>query len=326
MTTPLTVKVQSWSSDLRLPCVIQPDPSLLTAVDAEFRRKQTVPFQSKHLPALKRNVWHVLKRPADRSRSGLLWVWPEQKCCVYISGEPLSLSRRGQTTPRVALIRLRIDPQFFADGVGPTVFSATLAAASRKLSVEDTLMWKGRSTETEPFSKRLLAARQWLEHYCMVDPRLLGGVDVELARWKSLDRLTPEGVWELQSDDSTVQQRLLWIANHTEDLPFDSVEALESPISSPIAAPVLEGYVAGPLVAIATRGTGPEQWMLASANGVSLGRALIQTLEVSAVLRASSHSSKSQRVTVVWNADFQKWAVTSLSDEMASHSSAFIQK
>ena len=54
----------------------------------------------------------------------------------------------------MALLRLRIDPQFLAPGTGPTIFAATLSAAARGLWIEDVLQWNGRPVE-EPFSRRM---------------------------------------------------------------------------------------------------------------------------------------------------------------------------
>jgi hypothetical protein len=154
-----------------------------------------------------------------------------------------------------------------------------------------------------------------MEHYCILDPRLLGGIEIEMAKWQPLSKMRPEHVWELQSDD-VGQRRHLWIARHAE--------ATEGPVSpspaSPTATvPILDG---GPLIATATRGTGPEQWDLSSADGVSLGRALVRTLTVSEVLRSSK--SKTMHVEVVWNEGFKKWEVVGKSDSLASHSTKFV--
>lgn len=316
----LTLRQQNWGDDLRLPTIMDTAElgGLLSAVDPI--RKPAVPFQSKHLTALKRNTWYALHRPADRSRSGLLCVWPERSACVYIAsgaGGPAA-------KPRVAVMRLRVDPQFFGAGTGLTVFAATLSAGARKLWIEDVLAWKGRNVwAEETFSARCLLATQWLEHYCIVEPRLLGGVDIEIAPWAPLDAVTPEGVWELQGDQSGGQRRLLWIANHG---PSDSVR--DSPLkrSVPVPVPVAESVIThihdGPLTAVATRDTtGPDQWNLSTSDGVSLGRGLIRKLRISSELREIK--SPSTCVHVAWVVQFNKWEITGHSDIHASHSSFF---
>jgi hypothetical protein len=297
---------------------------LLAAVDPI--RKPSVPFQSKHLTALKRNTWYALKRPADRSRSGLLCVWPERSACVYIG----SSGGGPAAKPRVAVLRLRVDPQFFGAGTGLTVFAATLSAGARKLWIEDVLAWKGRNMwAEETFSARWLLTTQWLEHYCIAEPRLLGGLDVEIAPWAPLDSVTPEGVWELQGDQNGGQRRLLWIANHGSS---DSGGASDSPLkrtapAPAAAAPAPESVIThvhdgGPLTAVATRDTtGPDQWNLSTSDGVGLGRALIRKLRISSELREIK--GPSTRVHVVWVAQFSKWEITGHSDAHASHSSFF---
>lgn len=308
----LTLRQQNWGDDLRLPTAMDVTElsGFLSTVD--LIRKPSVPFQSKHLTALKRNTWYAIRRPADRSRSGLLCIWPERSACVYIAS--------GSGKPRVAVLRLRIDPQFFGADTGITVFAATLSAGARKLWIEDVLAWKGRDVwAEETFSARYLMATQWLEHYCIVEPRLLGGMDVEIAPWAPLDSVTPEGVWELQGDQSGGQRRLMWIANHG---PSDSEIPLKQTVSASVPESVITHVHDGPLTAVATRDTtGPDQWNLSTSDGVSLGRGLIRKLRISSELREIK--GPSTRVHVIWVATFNKWEITGHSEIHASHSSFF---
>ena len=304
-----TVKVQTWADDLRLPCFVNAAETTGLLTELEPLRsliRTPLPFQSKHLPALKRDEWFVLRR--TKERTGLIVVWPAQKCCVYISGEPLSNKR---PFTRVALLRIRIDPQFLTDGVGMTVFAATLTASTRRLAIEDTLMWKGRRViDDDVFSVRWGLAIQWVEHYCLMDPRLLSGVEIEMAKWRALDTLRPESTWELQPNE-TGRKRLLWIANYTEEV---SPTTTATPVAT---APILDG---GPLIAAAARDVGPEQWMLAAGDGSPLGRALIRTMAISESMRSSKKSKLSVEVT--WNPIFSKWEVKGLSDAVVTMSVA----
>lgn len=296
-----TIKVQTWGDDLRLPCFLS-STGLLTEV--EPLRRALLPFQSKYLPALKRNTWFVMKRSAENIRPGLVVVWPAKKCCVYISGDAPTQKR---PEPRTALLRIRIDPQFLAEGTGLTVFSATLSSSSRRIILDDTLLWKGRRVyENEIFSKRWKRAVQWVEHYCLLDPRLMGGLEIVMARWESLNSLRPEHAWELQSDE-VGRKRYLWIANNSAPC---SPPKETAPTSS---VPVLEE---GPLIAKATRDSGPEQWLLASGDGSALGKALIRTLVVSAAMR--SIKTPSVLVEVTWNSIFGKWEILGVSDSLVT--------
>ena len=319
-TDPFAIRNQVWADTLRLPCFITPPAALLTEVAA--LRQSPIPFQSKHLPALKRDVWYALKRPSDRSRMGALCIWPAQKCCVYVSGDQ---------TPRVALLRLRVDPQFMADGVGMTVFAATLSAGSRRLWLEDVLLWKGRNmVAEEPFKARWNLAAQWLEHYCILDERLLGGLELALGRWAPLADVKPEGVWILQPDE-VGRRGFLWIANtratatETAVLTISSNKApmFTQPVPSPrpaFTAPTLE---VGPLVAKASRESGPDQWCLATGDSATLGRALIRRMEVSSALR--SVSGDNCMVEVDWNSVFKKWEIRGVAPmgSVASVAAAF---
>jgi hypothetical protein len=305
--SPLSMKIQTWGDDLRLPILTNP-ATILSQI--ESLRHPSIPLQSKHLPALKRNIWYTLHRPVDRSRTGLLCVLPNEQCCVYISGEPITYKR---PEPRVALLRLRIDPQFFAPGTGLTVFAATLSAANRKLWVEDVIMWKGRAVcDEEPFQKRWELVAQWLEHYCVLDSRLIGDVHIEMAKWQALEDVKPEGVWDFIQDQAGTR-RLLWIAGPGPSPPSTTTATESVTLSVPTTT--------GIRIATATKESGPDQWGLKSADGVSLGRALIRTLSVSMALRSASGQP---HVVVTWNDEFKKWEITALTSDGVSHSSVFV--
>lgn len=303
----MELRTQSWGDDLRLPTIISAAHTEPLFEHAEGLRKPPVPFQSKHLPALKRNTWYALQRPSCRSRTGLVYVWPEAKSCLYISGD--------RQRPRIALLRIRLDPQFLAPGMGATVFQATLSAAGRRLWVEDVLIWKGRDVwSNEPFSARWALATQWLTHSCVADSRLIGGISVELAPWTCLDAVRPAGIWEFQSDQAG-QRRLYWIAAPGNKLS-------EEPVKQMAPVPIISETYTGPLVAIATRDAGPDQWNLTSADGVKLGRGLIRKMTISTELRA--FPEKTVLVEVEWVATFSKWEIKGLHTEgPATHSRFF---
>lgn len=333
------MKVQTWRDDLRLPCIVDSADTASIVAELDTLRKPPPPFQSKHLPALKRNKWFILKR--GRDRRGLIVVWPERQCCVYISGDAPG-KRQG---PRVALLRIRVDPSFFAAGTGLTVFAATLSAETRSLTIEDTLIWKGRATPEETFTKRWQLVVRWIEHYCILDARLLSGLDIRAAAWEPLSALRPSGTWFLQSDDMG-HAPLVWSVHHKELVPSpprrsvvstevdqivqekqevqENQEKQENQTNqnnqnNQIKAPVIEN---GPLVAVATRDTGPEQWILTSSDGVSLGRALIRRLAVSTAMRSSKPNTV--RVQVEWVAQFKKWEICRITDLPARSSSSFL--
>jgi hypothetical protein len=266
---------------------------------------------------VKRNIWFALRRPVDKTRTGLLCIWPQEKCCIYLSGDrPTAKSPGGRT----ALLRLRIDPQFLT-GTGLTVFAASLTPSDRALWIEDTLVWKGRDVfSEESFQKRWLLAAQWLEHYCILDPRLVGGLNLIMAPWVSLSSMQSTGVWEIQQDDPG-RHRFLWIASET-DRPEKrkEKETEKEPETEPIHAPSLED---GPLIVVAKKEDGPDQWSLTSSDGVSLGRALVRTMALSSALRSSKKNTLN--LEVAWNTQFQKWEARAIvSDSLvASHSGSF---
>jgi len=298
--TSLAIRIQTWADDLRLPCLT--DHGVANTLAETFRdlANHPVPFQSKHLPALKRNVWFALRRPRCRSRSGLLCILPAHNACLYISGEVTGK----RPAPRVALLRLRLDPTFLSAGVGNTVFTATLSAADRCLFIEDVLLWKGRRLSEETFQTRWRLICQWIEHYCLLDSRLLGGIDIKAAEWQSLTSIVPEGVWELQSDEGG-RRRLLWIANN--DAPAEVI-SYEGP-----SVPHLDLPPQAPDVFAVRESGGPDQWTLERSDGSKLGSALIRRLAVSTALRSATGARVS--VEVAWSDDFSKWEITGCNEQ-----------
>lgn len=316
----MAVKLQHWGDDLRLPCFVDSESVAPLLASIESYRKTSSPFQSKHLPALKRNVWYALRRPSDKSRTGLLVVWPEKGCCVYLSGEPYSSKAKRSTHNRVALLRIRLDPQFLAPDVGITVLAATLSPTARRLWIEDVLVWKGRPL-TEPFVDRWRLAVQWLEHYCILDSRLLSGVEIDLAEWQPLAAVQPQGSWDLISDVAGAQR--LWFAPRYADTTVAAPAPAPSVPAAKVQDPDTITHVSdtGPRVAVATREPGPDQWALTSSDGVSLGRALIRTMKASTALRAIKQATV--RMEVAWAAAFKKWEIVDVSSRPASHSRFF---
>lgn len=308
----LSIRMQTWSDDLRLPCIT--DTSSIAISSLYELHGPPIPFQSKHLPALKRNTWFALKRPRDKSRTGLLCIVPELQACIYISGDQATR----KPGPRVALLRLRLDPMFLAAGNGPTVFAATLSASARRLWIEDVLQWKGRDMHDESFQERWKLVTQWIEHYCLMDSRLVGGVEIEAAPWQPLNTIQPDGIWELQCDDPG-RRRLLWIANTDDDYAGSAAAGSGSSGSSgsgssatgsgaTVSVPYLDNTV--PPTVVAKRESGPDQWSLTKSDGTDLGRALIRKLEISSALR--SLKGASVQVEIAWVEDFGKWEIRSL--------------
>jgi hypothetical protein len=300
---------------------------LLEAQAIRPGQHKPIPFQSKHVPSLKRNVWFALKRPVDKSRTGYLCIWPEKQSCVYISGDP---PNKRYPVPRIAALNLRIDPQFY--NAGFTVFEATLISSDRTLHIEDVLLWKGRDLLAETFSARWLLAKQWIEHYCICEP---GPLTLDLAGWISLSNVKPGGSWEFIEDDVR-KRRLLWITRMTEPDPVQTtpeqvqevqaVQAVPEQVQTGKTVQTVKAVktVKPSLVAVATRpaAAGPDQWDLTTSDGTSLGRALVRTLQMSTALRGLKHPTT--RLEVIWNSAFNKWEAVQITMAVACHSGQFV--
>ena len=289
----MTTRLQSFG-DIRLPCFVQPYPEPIQNMLRDIQQfHPIIPFQSKDLPALKRDTWFVLQRPTDkdRPRSGFLVV--SNQYCVFI---------RNPTQIILLRIRLDLDKDNTDNNNNKqkqnTVFSATLSLSQSLLTVEDTLVWKNQSQKKERFSTRWAHVVQWMDTSCVIDPRLIGGLRIELAQWKSLDSLQSNGVWELVNECG-FNQRLLWMKTH------------KKVIVKGLVKEKVKGK--GDTIVIATRDEccGPEQWLLTSSDGKSMGpcHALVRTLAISDMLRSAQTNTQQIPVEVIWNPTFQKWEI-----------------
>jgi hypothetical protein len=292
MTLPPT-QTQTWGNDVRLPCLKPPYPTNLMEVIQSVYLPNPTPLQSSHLPALKRYIWFVLKRPVDNAKTGLLIV--TEYGCFFVSQQKHKASQY-----KIAHIKIRIDPHYCKDGV--TVFAASISTHLRQLWIEDTLVFKGTAViKTETFSKRWERAVQWLEYSCIIEPTSTIPLEIKLACWSPLLNMEPTGSWYIQSD-TVGGKKFIWraelppvlINNHKEAIP--SVPAITEDDSNSNKV----------LVALATKDKLPEQWFLTTGKDEPLGRALIRTLAISDLMRPHIHP---MRVQVVWNNSFLKWEI-----------------
>ena len=282
----MTTRLQTFG-DIRLPCFVQPYPDTIQTMLREIQQfRPIIPFQSKNLPALKRNTWFVLQRPTDMDhpRSGFIVI--SDQYCVFVQNHQSS---------KIVLLRFRSQSCHTNEF---TIFSATLSKSL--LTIEDTLVWKGRNQQKERFSTRWAHAVQWMDTSCLIDPRLLGGLRVELAKWDSLSSLSiqNQNAWEFVEDvESAV--RLLW---------FPYTEKATERVKERERA---KDRAKDRAKAKATRDEcrGPEQWHLTSPDGKSMGYALVRTLAVSEMLRSVSVTTLDVDVDVAWNPTFQKWEI-----------------
>lgn len=313
--TAIPTKMQAWGDDLRLPSITLPNQLM---AELEPLRRISAPFQSKHLAALKRNTWFALRRPSDRSRTGLLVIWPEHKACIYVQG-----GGGANGNPRAALLRLRVDSQFVGPAAGLTVFAATLSPAARRLWIEDVIQWKGAAVqEQKTFTQRWSLVQQWLNHHYTPDPRMVAGIEVAPATWTALTSVRPDGVWDFQQDEAG-RKRLFWLGTKapvTSAVQAPVASAPASPSSTHVVMPVTH-QSKDPLIAIATKESGPDQWALTAADGTQLGRALIRRFQVSSELRSVEGKP---RVEVQWAAEFGKWEIVGLSTGAVSSGAKFV--
>jgi hypothetical protein len=209
---------------------------------------------------------------------------------------------------------------------GLTVFSATLSPAARRLWIEDVIQWKGaRLQEQKSFTQRWSLVQQWLKHHYTPDPRMISGIEVAPAAWTSLASVRPDSSWDLQQDTAG-QKRLFWLGMKAPVVPVTSavVSTATSAPSSPSSTRVVvhaQPVINGPLIAFATKDTGPDQWILSAADGTTLGRALIRRFQISSDLRSATGKP---HVEVQWATEFGKWEIVGLTTGVASPKAKFV--
>jgi hypothetical protein len=205
-------------------------------------------------------------------------------------------------------LRLRLHSSLYTN---QAIFVGTLDTIQASLRLEDILLYEGRSLIQEPFSKRYATLQTFFQTAFVQDTRL-SGITVTLAelfplcKLKSLVDSAQYNTIEFVPEQAG-RRRLFF------QVPGANVSVISKPVSSlkpiPTVAPIRKEERT---VALAFKIKGlPDTYELKDEEGGALGKAAVQTAELSQLLRQSI-GQEGKQVKVQWYEEFERFKILGL--------------
>jgi hypothetical protein len=221
---------------------------------------------------------------------------------VFLPGSaPVFLQMKKHAYPPCTL-RMRVSTEL-GEG-GGSVFVATLDTIQHTLRIEDVWLWKGASIfDYEPYSKRRVYLKEFVDKHWIPDTRLLGGVTTTILNPSSVEAAFSKpftGIHTLDLIPEAPSKRRMWIEIDPKAL-VKKVKPVE-----PIVAPVNTNTNTNEFSALAVPvDKMPDIYDLYDASNKLIGRGSVQSFSMSQILR----SEKNVKVDVRWNKDFNGYEI-----------------
>lgn len=210
-------------------------------------------------------------------------------------------------------LRLRIHPSVFQT---QAIFIATLDTIHATLRLEDVLYLEGNAVMKLPFSKRFSMLRSFYRKSFHQDKHL-SGLQVLLPEYFPLETLQEKvDSNQFYSIDLVPEQggRRRWHLPLRTGVPVPvaAVPSQQVPVAVPVPVPVPAPVpVKGKTTAFAYKIKGlPDTYDLQDEKGVSLGKAAVQSAQLSLALRTLfSKGVNSIPVSIEWNEEFSRFKI-----------------
>jgi hypothetical protein len=225
--------------------------------------------------------------------------------------------------PPPAMLRMRVSP-FVGEG-GGSVLVASLDSVQHTLRLEDVWQWRGeRLFDTQPYSVRRKALREFVERFWIPDARLMGGIVTTVVNPAPLEAgLAAAGAAHTaELFPEQAGRRRLWF------------EVAARPVASHVARPTASGQVpkaaqqqapaakpqpqAAPQQPIRRTAFAkpvpdmPDIYDLYDDAGFPISRASVQKFSVSQQLRAAPVGTKGTNVMVEWRQEFGGYEIAGI--------------
>jgi hypothetical protein len=219
---------------------------------------------------------------------------------VFLPGSaPVFLQMKKHAYPPCTL-RMRVSTEL-GEG-GGSVFVATLDTIQHSLRIEDVWLWKGASIfDYEPYSKRRVYLKEFVDKHWIPDTRLLGGVTTTILNPCSVEAAFSKpftGIHTLDLIPEAPSKRRMWI-----EIDPKALVKKAKPVE-PIVAPVNTNTNEFSALAVAVDKM-PDIYDLYDASNKLIGRGSVQSFSMSQILR----TEKNVKVDVRWNKDFNGYEI-----------------
>ena len=209
------------------------------------------------------------------------------------------------------VLRLRLHSSLYQN---QAIFVGTLDTISSCLRLEDVLLYEGKPVKQEVFSKRYATLQYFFENAFVQDFRL-SGLTVSLATFHPLSSLKSlvdsDQYYTLDFfPEKENQRRLVLPLQKRHDQPSQKPkEAKQEPKQEPVHVTIRKE---DRQVAFAFKIKGlPDTYELKDERGEILGKAAVQTLELSQLLRQSVQA-EGKKVKVQWYEEFERYKILGL--------------
>ena len=206
-------------------------------------------------------------------------------------------------------LRLRLHSSLYTN---QAIFIATLDTIQSSLRLEDVLLYDGKSLIQEPYSQRYATLQTFFQTAFVQDTRL-SGVTVTVAQLFPLSQLKSlvdsDLYHTIEFVPEQAQRRRLFFT-----LPSKQKEIKQKPfdLPTPEAPPLPPVAKEDRTVAVAFKIKGmPDTYELRDETGKPLGKAAVQTAELSQVLRQNIGNTGT-KVKVQWYEEFERYKILGL--------------
>lgn len=231
--------------------------------------------------------------------------------------------------PPPAMLRMRVSP-FVGEG-GGSVLVASLDSVQHTLRLEDVWQWRGeRLFDTQPYSVRRKALKEFVERFWIPDARLMGGIVTTVVNPAPLEAglSAAAAAHTAELFPEQAGRRRLWFevsarpsAQHTQyarpqvapapapRAPQQTQQPQAPPLQTPQAAPqpIRRTAFAKPV------GDMPDIYDLYDDTGFPISRASVQKFSVSQQLRGAPVGTKGTNVLIEWRQDFGGYEIVAVS-------------
>jgi hypothetical protein len=206
------------------------------------------------------------------------------------------------------VLRLRLHSSLYQN---QAIFVGTLDTISSSLRLEDVLLYEGKPVKQEVFSKRFATLQYFFENAFVQDFRL-SGLTVSLATFHPLSSLKSlvdsDQYYTLDFIPEKENQRRLVLPlqkRHEQPIQKPKQEVKQQPILVNVRKEDRQ-------VAFAFKIKGlPDTYELKNETGEILGKAAVQTLELSQLLRQTVQA-EGKKVKVQWYEEFERYKILGL--------------
>lgn len=203
-------------------------------------------------------------------------------------------------------LRLRLHSSLYQN---QAIFIGTLDTIQASLRLEDVLLYEGRYLIQESFSKRYATLQTFFQTAFVQDTRLSGlTVSVaDLFPLSKLKSLVDSGQYHtIEFVPEQAGRRRLFLQVPGSQQPVPS-KPQSKPVSKPVSIPTVSKEERTVALAFKMKGL-PDTYELKDEQGNALGKAAVQTAELSQLLRQNI-GQEGKQVKVQWYEEFERYKI-----------------